>query len=224
MLRHDSSRSADCDRVLMRGTAAAVNAPDGAGASFRAAGNAALRDAAKSEAIKLDLYHLVWIFAVCSVLGLVGETVVSYFVDGRWESRAGFLWGPFSPIYGVGGVVMTLALARLSDARGGALFGVAAVVGAAFEWFAGWFWENAFGIVAWDYSSQPFNLGGHTCLGIALVWGAAGMACAVGMGIAGVFPGGYGCDVRGIRLLDEPFGRRRARRRRAAPLRCALRR
>ena len=28
----------------------------------------------------------------------------------------------------------------------------------------------------WDYSSQPFNLGGHTCLGIALVWGAAGVA------------------------------------------------
>ena len=117
--------------------------------------------------------------------------------------------------------------------------------GAAFEWFAGWFWENAFGIVAWDYSSQPFNLGGHTCLGIALVLGScrcgvgeagvAGdaarsrygpqcMACAASLGIAGVFPGGYGCDVRGIRLLDEPFGRRRARRRRAAPLRCALRR
>ena len=116
----------------MRGTAAAVNAPDGAGASFRAADNAALRDAAKSEAIKLDLYHLVWIFAVCSVLGLVGETVVSYFVDGRWENRAGFLWGPFSPIYGVGGVVMTLALARLSDARGALCFRLLAVVGAAF--------------------------------------------------------------------------------------------
>ena len=242
MLRHDSSRSADRNRVLIQGTAAAVNAPDGAGASFRAADNAALRDAAKSEAIKLDLYHLVWIFAVCSVLGLVGETVVSYFVDGRWENRAGFLWGPFSPIYGVGGVLMTLALARLSDARGGVLFGVAAVVGAAFEWFAGWFWENAFGIVAWDYSSQPFNLGGHTCLGIAGSCrcgvgeaGVAGdaargrygpqcMACAASLGIAGVFPGGYGCDVRGVRLLDEPLGRRRARRRRAAPLRCALRR
>ena len=176
MLRYGSSRSADRDRVLMQGAAAAVNTPDGAGASLRAADDAALCGAAKSEAIKLDLYHLGWIFAVCSVLGLIGETVVSYFVDGRWESRAGFLWGPFSPIYGVGGVLMTLALARLSDARGGVLFGVAAVVGAAFEWFAGWFWENAFGIVAWDYSSQPFNLGGHTCLSIALVWGAAGVA------------------------------------------------
>lgn len=113
MLRYGSSRSADRDRVLMQGTAAAVNIPDGAGASLRAAEDAALCDAAKSEAIKLDLYHLVWIFAVCSVLGLIGETVVSYFVDGRWESRAGFLWGPFSPIYGVGGVLMTLALSSL---------------------------------------------------------------------------------------------------------------
>ena len=176
MFRFDSSQPADRDPVLMQGLAAAVNTPDGAGASLRAADDAALRSAAKSEAVKLDLYHLVLIFAVCSVLGLIGETVVSYFVDGRWEDRAGFLWGPFSPIYGVGGVLMTLALARLADARGGVLFGVAAVVGAAFEWFAGWFWENAFGIVAWDYSSQPFNLGGHTCLGIALVWGAAGVA------------------------------------------------
>ena len=85
MLRHDSLRSADRNRVLIQGTAAAVNAPDGAGASFRAADNAALRDAAKSEAIKLDLYHLVWIFAVCSVLGLVGETVsaISLMADGR---------------------------------------------------------------------------------------------------------------------------------------------
>lgn len=55
-------------------------------------------------------------------------------------------------------------------------------------------------------------------------YGPQCMACAASLGIAGVFPGGYGCDVRGIRLLDEPFGRRRARRRRAAPLRCALRR
>ena len=78
---------------------------------------ASVREATAPEAIKLDLYHLVWIFTVCCVVGLIGETVVSFFIDGRWEDRAGFLWGPFSPIYGVGGVLMTVTLSRLSGAR-----------------------------------------------------------------------------------------------------------
>ncbi len=138
--------------------------------------DAAVGDDTSSASFPIDAYHLVWVFTACCVVGLIGETVVSYFVDGRWENRAGFLWGPFSPIYGVGGVLMTVALAHLSNEHPGVLFGAAALIGAAFEWFAGWFWENAFGIVAWDYSDQPFNLGGHTCLGIALVWGAAGLA------------------------------------------------
>ena len=30
--------------------------------------------------------------------------------------------------------------------------------------------------MAWSYINQPFNIGGKTCLGIALVWGLAGLA------------------------------------------------
>ena len=30
--------------------------------------------------------------------------------------------------------------------------------------------------MAWSYIDQPFNIGGKTCLGIALVWGLAGLA------------------------------------------------
>ena len=134
-----------------------------------------MREATAPEAIKLDLYHLVWIFTVCCVVGLIGETVVSYFVDGRWEDRAGFLWGRSAHLrrrrrFDDRDAVALVRGARRCAVRRGRL------VGAGFEWFAGWFWENAFGIVAWDYSSQPFNLGGHTCLGMALVWGGAGVA------------------------------------------------
>ncbi len=124
----------------------------------------------------LTLYYLVFVFAVCSMLGLVAETVVSYFIDGRWESRAGFIWGPFSPIYGVGALLITIALHRFENAPALVVYAVSAVVGAAFEYFAAWFWESAFGIVAWSYIDQPFNIGGKTCLGIALVWGFAGLA------------------------------------------------
>ena len=124
----------------------------------------------------LTLYYLVFVFTVCSILGLILETIVSYFVDGRWESRVGFIWGPFSPIYGVGGVLITLALHRFENASPLVIYAVSAVFGATFEYFAAWFWESAFGIVAWSYIDQPFNIGGKTCLGIALVWGLAGLA------------------------------------------------
>ena len=137
---------------------------------------AAISTQEKGTREPLTLYYLVFVFAACSFLGLIVETVVSYFVDGHWESRVGFVWGPFSPIYGVGGVLITLALHRFENASPLVIYALSAAFGAAFEYFAAWFWESAFGIVAWSYIDQPFNIGGKTCLGIALVWGLAGLA------------------------------------------------
>lgn len=123
-------------------------------------------------------YALFWLFVIASVIGLLVETIVSYPIDGVWKDRAGLVWGPFSPIYGVGAVLMTLAVGRLKDASPLRVFLSCAVVGAGFEFIAGWFFKHAFGIVAWDYSSQPFNLCGHTCLGIAICWGVLGLLWA----------------------------------------------
>ena len=127
------------------------------------------------QPVKVSFYHLVWIFVLCSFAGLIGETAVSFLIDGRWESRAGFVVGPFSPIYGVGAVLFTLFVNPMRG-RSVAVQGVlGALVGGAFEYFAGWFFETRYGIVAWSYIDQPFNLHGHTCLGIALVWGCIGV-------------------------------------------------
>lgn len=118
--------------------------------------------------------HLFWIFVICSVAGLLVETAVSYPIDGIWKNRAGFVWGPFSPIYGVGGVLMTLGLYHLRNRNPWVIFATGALIGGAFEFIAGWFFEAAFGIVAWSYADQPLNFGGYTCAGIAVVWGMAG--------------------------------------------------
>ena len=124
--------------------------------------------------IKLNTYNLFWIFVVTSVVGLVVETLVSYPADHMWKDRAGLVWGPFSPIYGAGTVLMTVFLNNMKDKNGFHLFVKAAIVGALFELFAGWTMKHLYGMVAWDYSSQPFNIGGYTCLEIACVWGMAG--------------------------------------------------
>ena len=127
-------------------------------------------------AIPLSFFNLFWIFVICSVLGLLGETIVSLIRDGHWESRAGFVFGPFSPIYGVGAALITSALNLLYRQHPVVLFLVGGTVGALFEYFAGWFFETAFGIVAWSYEGQPFNFHGHTSLLMVVVWGAIGTA------------------------------------------------
>lgn len=126
--------------------------------------------------VEARFYHLVWIFLLCSFIGLVGETLVSYIVDGRWESRAGFVVGPLSPIYGAGALLFTAFVNPLRSKPLAIQYGAAALIGGLFEYLAGWFFETRYGIVAWSYIDQPFNLHGHTCLAIALVWGAIGLA------------------------------------------------
>lgn len=125
--------------------------------------------------IELSFFNLFWIYTIASAVGLLVETVVSYPIDGVWKSRAGLIWGPFSPIYGVGALIMTVFLNRLRRGNPVALFVCAGILGGAFELFAGLFWEKVFGFVAWDYSTQPFNIAGKTCLGIAIVWGFLGL-------------------------------------------------
>ena len=48
---------------------------------------------------------------MCCVLGLMIETAYHFLVvnPGHYQDRAGLLFGPFSPIYGFGAVLMTVA-------------------------------------------------------------------------------------------------------------------
>lgn len=118
---------------------------------------------------------------MCSFAGLVGETIVSYVIDGRWESRAGFVVGPFSPIYGCGALLFTLGVNPLRGRSPIIQFLAASVLGGTFEYIAGWFFESRYGIVAWSYIDQPLNFHGHTSVGMAFVWGAIGLCWTMWM-------------------------------------------
>ena len=127
--------------------------------------------------ITLNFFNLFWIFVVCSVLGLIIETIYHVLVvePGVYQDRAGLLFGPFSPIYGVGAMLMTMALNRFHKAPLIVVFLVSAVIGGAFEFAVSWFMQFAFGIVAWDYTGTFLSIDGRTNGMFMAMWGVLGM-------------------------------------------------
>ena len=127
--------------------------------------------------IELDFFNLFWIFVIASVAGVVIESIYHVLVVdfGHYEDRAGLLWGPFSPIYGFGALLMTLALNRFHNAPVLVVFLVSALIGGAFEYFVSWFMEYAFGAVAWDYTGTFLNINGRTNFMFMCMWGALGV-------------------------------------------------
>ena len=128
--------------------------------------------------IRLDFFNLFWTFIVGSIIGLVVEVIFHMAVvePGVYQDRAGLLWGPFSPIYGFGAVLMTIALNRFKDRNIIVIFVVCTLIGGAFKYFVSWFMEVSFGASAWDYSNEFLGdiFGGRTCLKYAAMFGLLG--------------------------------------------------
>lgn len=125
--------------------------------------------------ITLNFFNLFWIFVVCCVLGLMVETLFHLAIYHEYQDRAGLLYGPFSPIYGFGGLLMTIALNRFHDKPIPLIFLVSAVIGGCFEFFVSWIMQYAFGIVAWDYSGTFLSIDGRTNFMFMCFWGLLGV-------------------------------------------------
>ena len=143
------------------------------------------RDLEGKGFIELNFFNVFWVFIVCSMLGLVLEVIWHMVVvdPGVYQDRAGMLFGPFSPIYGVGAVLMTVALNRFYKANPIIIFVVSAVIGGCFEAFVSWFMQTGFGAVAWDYSGTTIFgfpdpvaafFHGRTSTPFMLMWGMLG--------------------------------------------------
>ncbi|MDI9591273.1 MAG: putative ABC transporter permease [Acidobacteriota bacterium] len=125
----------------------------------------------------LNWFHVVSVFLIASFLGLVIEQLYTYAVYGLTESRVGLVWGPFSPLYGFGAVLLTLicwALRRRS-APWWAIFATGVVVGGVLEQATGWGMETLFHASSWDYTGYPGALSKWVSVPYLFFWGALGL-------------------------------------------------
>ncbi len=136
------------------------------------------RDLSGRGYMALNFFNLFWLFVVASILGDVMETIVHVTIvdPGQWQDRAGLLFGPFSPIYGCGAILMTLALNRFYKSNVILIFFVSAIIGGAFEFFVSLFMQYTFGAVAWNYTGQWLSIDGRTCGWAMGCWGLLGVA------------------------------------------------
>ncbi len=144
------------------------------------------RDLTGEGYIKLNFFNLFWVFFVCCVLGLIIEVIfhMVYVDPGVYQDRAGLLFGPFSPIYGFGAVLLTVALNRFYKKNFLIIFVVSAIIGGVFEAAVSWWMQTSFGAIAWSYSYEllpgipdPMAIlfAGRTSTPFMLMWGTLGL-------------------------------------------------
>ncbi len=128
--------------------------------------------------LKLGWYQIVMIFFIGSVLGLVLEEVWMFITAGVTESRVGLVWGPFSPLYGAGAVLLTLVTFQLRKmhAKGIVVFLVSMVVGGLLEQITGWSMETFMGAVSCDYiaGGVPGAITKWVAVPFLFLWGLLG--------------------------------------------------
>ena len=128
-----------------------------------------------SFASGVNFYKVALICIVGSFAGVVVELLWCLFRNRYIESRSGLVYGPFNLVYGIGAVVMTLALYRYRNRSSSISFVGGMLVGSVIEYVLSWGQETLFGSTSWDYSQVPFNLNGRICLLYSLFWGVLGV-------------------------------------------------
>lgn len=116
--------------------------------------------------------NLFLLFLIYSCIGwLIEVTFVS--IDSKRFVNRGFLIGPYCPIYGTGGLAISILLKKyVNDYI--VTFVLSAVIASILEYITSYIMEKLFKARWWDYSKKKFNLNGRICLENTLFFGLIG--------------------------------------------------
>ncbi len=121
-------------------------------------------------------YKFFWIFLFGCVFGAYYEELLNLFMhyhfyhEWVWQLRRGVIWGPISPVYGFGAIIMIWLIGRRKRKDWQILL-YGAILGGGFEYLISFLQETFLGTVSWDYSNEILNINGRTTIPFAIVWG-----------------------------------------------------
>ncbi len=110
------------------------------------------------------------LFAVYSFTGWIIEVIYRSYKSRKFIN-AGFLHGPFLPIYGIGALILIYLDYLSGDSNLLVKFIIFTAALTAIEYITGALFEKIFNLVLWDYSKNRFNLKGRVCLSFSAAWG-----------------------------------------------------
>ena len=123
---------------------------------------------------------MIWVFS--GVGGFIYETIFYKLAWGYFVKR-GTTFGPWIPIYGVGGLCMTLSIWRWQK-NPLAVFLISFFVCGILEFIVGYLLFHGMNIRLWDYNTEPWNFGniaGYVCLRSVLIFGLFGFLLFYGV-------------------------------------------
>ncbi len=135
----------------------------------------------KKFAEGMNFYKLVWVFAIFAIFGTFYEEILQigyslvYDNNWGWEARRGVFWGPFSPIYGLGAILILYPLTKWRTFKPWQTFIFSALIGGAFEVISSLVQEWLMHTRSWDYSNHFLNLDGRTSPLVMTIWGILGV-------------------------------------------------
>ncbi len=120
-------------------------------------------------------YKMIWVFLITSLIGCIIETIFVGITHQELMSRSSLVFGPFSVVWGLGAVLMTIVLHPLVDKGTWKIFIGGFFIGGVFEYACSVFTETFMGTTFWDYSKMPGNIGGRTNILFMIFWGILGL-------------------------------------------------
>lgn len=97
----------------------------------------------KKKIIK-ELIIIFWVFIIGSILGYIFEMIVVLFQKGYFESRQGLIYGPFTPVYGIGGIVYYIVFKLIKTREKSKVFLISMLLGGITEYLCSYIQEKAY--------------------------------------------------------------------------------